>query len=153
MALKISEIPTALSEITNETLVEVSEKSGETYTTKKFDLKKIIDDIAVSPPHGDEAHTEDYIKEGDSRLTNARMPLEHAQTHVDGTDDIQLATSTQKGLMSSAYAAKLDGIEANANNYIHPATHSLDMITETSTLKIMTADERYKLATMGGIPI
>ncbi len=71
----------------------------------------------------------------------------------DGTDDIQLATSTQKGLMSSAYAAKLDGIEANANNYIHPATHSLDMITETPELKVMTADERDRLATMGGIPI
>ena len=112
-----------------------------------------LSDARTPTEHGDEAHTEDYIKEGDSRLTNARMPLEHAQTHVDGTDDIQLATSTQKGLMSSAYAAKLDGIEANANNYIHPATHSLDMITETSTLKIMTADERYKLATMGGIPI
>lgn len=85
-------------------------------------------------------------------ITTAGL-IAHAQTHIDGTDDIQLATSTQKGLMSSAYAAKLDGIEANANNYIHPATHSLDMITETSTLKIMTADERYKLATMGGIPI
>ena len=35
MAIKISEIPTTLSEITNETPVEVSEKVGETYTTKK----------------------------------------------------------------------------------------------------------------------
>ncbi len=111
------------------------------------------EDIAVSPLHGDEAHTEDYIKEGDPRLTNARMPIEHASTHTDGTDNIQLATSEQKGLMSDVYAAKLDGIEENANNYVHPATHSLDMITETDVLKIFTADERDRLATLGGIPI
>ena len=111
------------------------------------------EDIAVSPLHGDEAHTEDYIKEGDPRLTNARMPIEHASTHTDGTDNIQLATSEQKGLMSDVYAAKLDGIEENANNYVHPATHSLDMITETDVLKIFTADERDRLSTLGGIPI
>lgn len=103
--------------------------------------------------HGDEAHTEVYIKEGDPRLTNARMPIEHASTHTDGTDNIQLATSEQKGLMSDVYAAKLDGIEENANNYVHPATHSLDMITETDVLKIFTADERDRLSTLGGIPI
>jgi len=95
MALKISEIPTTLSEITNETLVEVSEKSGTTYTTKKYNLKNIAEEIASLLPHGDEAHSETYIKEGDP----------------------------------------------------------VSMIIETSELKIMTADERYKLATMGGIPI
>ena len=47
MALKISEIPTTLSEITNETLVEVSEKSGTTYTTKKFNLKQLVEDQIV----------------------------------------------------------------------------------------------------------
>ena len=142
MALKISEIPTTLSTITNETLVEVSEKVGASYTTKKYDLKKLttsplhgdeahtedyvkegdprLSDARTPTEHGGEAHTEDYIKEGDDRLADARMPLAHAQTHVDGTDDIQLATSSQKGLMSSAYAAKLDGIEENANNYSLP---------------------------------
>jgi hypothetical protein len=57
--------------------------------------------------HGDEAHTEDYIKEGDSRLTDARSPIAHASTHINGTDDIPLATSTQKGLMSSTEYNKL----------------------------------------------
>ena len=67
-----------------------------------------LSDARTPTEHGGEAHTEDYIKEGDDRLADARMPLAHAQTHVDGTDDIQLATSSQKGLMSSAYAVKLD---------------------------------------------
>jgi len=38
----------------------------------------------------------------------------HASNHTDGTDDIQSATAAQKGLMTAAYGAKLDGIEAGA---------------------------------------
>jgi len=45
MALKISEIGTKLTSIINETLVEVSEKNGSTYITKKFDLKQLVDSI------------------------------------------------------------------------------------------------------------
>lgn len=41
---------------------------------------------------------------------------------------------------------KLDGIEIGANKYVHPNTHSLDEITETSTKKIMTSAERTKLS-------
>jgi hypothetical protein len=42
-------------------------------------------------------------------------PSAHASTHTNGTDDIQSATAGQKGLMTSTYASKLDGIEANAD--------------------------------------
>ena len=38
----------------------------------------------------------------------------HASQHTNGTDDIQSATASQKGLMTAAYASKLDGIEAGA---------------------------------------
>lgn len=41
---------------------------------------------------------------------------------------------------------KLDGIEIGANKYVHPSTHSLDVITETATKKIMTSAERTKLS-------
>lgn len=41
---------------------------------------------------------------------------------------------------------KLSGIATGANNYTHPSTHSLDIITETTTKKIMTSDERTKLS-------
>lgn len=56
--------------------------------------------------------------------------------------DIPLATTEVDGLMTSEDKTKLNGL----SNYTHPATHSLDMITETETLKVMTADERDKLA-------
>jgi hypothetical protein len=39
----------------------------------------------------------------------------HAARHTNGSDDIQSATAAQKGLMSLAYAGKLDGIEAGAD--------------------------------------
>jgi hypothetical protein len=51
----------------------------------------------------------------DSRLSDARTPTAHADTHVDGTDDIRDATASLKGLATAAQIAKLDGIEAGAN--------------------------------------
>lgn len=62
--------------------------------------------------------------------------------------DIPVATTEADGLMSSEDKTKLLGLA----NYTHPATHSLNMITETETLKVMTAEERDKLAaiTSGG---
>jgi hypothetical protein len=54
-----------------------------------------------------------------------------------------------KGLSANDYTdeekAKLAGIEDNANNYVHPENHPASMITETETLKVMTAAERTKL--------
>jgi hypothetical protein len=48
-------------------------------------------------------------------MTNARTPTAHASTHTNGTDDIQNATSAQKGLATAAQITKLDGIEALAD--------------------------------------
>ena len=38
----------------------------------------------------------------------------HAASHTDGTDDIQNATASQKGLATAAQTTKLDGVEAGA---------------------------------------
>ena len=38
----------------------------------------------------------------------------HADSHVDGTDDVQSATAAQKGLATAAQITKLDGIESSA---------------------------------------
>ncbi len=57
----------------------------------------------------------------------------------------QKATALQDGRMSKEDKAKMDGIEAQANKYIHPSTHTLDMVTETTTKKVMTDIERTKL--------
>lgn len=47
--------------------------------------------------------------------TDARAPTAHAGTHTNGTDDIQSATASQKGLATTTQITKLDGIEALAD--------------------------------------
>ncbi len=56
------------------------------------------------------------------------------------------ATTSAHGLMTAADKTKLNGIAEGANKYTHPASHSIDMITETTDKKVMTAAERTKLA-------
>ena len=57
----------------------------------------------------------------------------------DGTgwDDIggveALATASNNGLISKEDFAKLLNIDANANNYVHPTSHSISEITDLST--------------------
>lgn len=46
---------------------------------------------------------------------NLTESTSHASNHTDGTDDIQDATASQKGLATAAQITKLDGIEANAD--------------------------------------
>ena len=57
------------------------------------------------------------VQASDTRLSDARTPTAHASTHVTGgTDKIRDATSAQDGLMTAAYALKLNGIAVNADN-------------------------------------
>jgi hypothetical protein len=62
-----------------------------------------------------------------------------------GSGITPLATSLINGLMSSVDKAKLDHIDANANNYVHPNSHSADIITESATKKFVTPDMYNKL--------
>lgn len=56
-------------------------------------------------------------------------------------------TDTGSGnIITAEERTKLEGIEEGANLYVHPETHSLDMIEETEELVVMTAEERAKLA-------
>jgi len=68
-----------------------------------------------------------FINTGDARLSDTRTPTSHASSHVDGEDDIQDASPSQKGLMTTGYAAKLEGIDSGANNYVLP-------VAETGTI-------------------
>ena len=60
--------------------------------------------------------------------------------------DVSLATPTMDGLLSATDFIKLSGIEANANYYVHPTTHSADIIVDGTTNKVYTATEKTKLA-------
>lgn len=55
-----------------------------------------------------------------------------ATTHTHTVAD--LTETSEKKVMTAAERAKLEGIEANANNYTHPATHAASMITGLATV-------------------
>ena len=48
------------------------------------------------------------------------------------------ATSISNGLMSKEDKIKLDGIEENANNYVHPEHHTPDIITQDANNRFVT---------------
>ena len=48
-------------------------------------------------------------------VTGSNPPQNHASRHTDGTDDIQDATSAQKGLATATQITKLDSVDANAD--------------------------------------
>lgn len=62
---------------------------------------------------------------------------------------------TGKGLSSEDYTTlektKLAGIADNANNYVHPSTHSADIIVDGTTNKAFTATEKTKLANLSTV--
>ena len=62
-----------------------------------------------------------------------------------GSGTIPIATTSANGLMSAADKAKLNNIEANANRYIHPLTHSADMIMESETKRFITSEMYTKI--------
>ena len=62
--------------------------------------------------------------------------------------DKTVATTSVNGLMSKEDKTKLDGIAANANNYVHPDSHPATMITEDTDHKFMiTEDTDHKFVT------
>ncbi len=56
------------------------------------------------------------------------------------------ATPSVDGFMSAADKGKLDGIQAGANNYTHPATHPASIIAQDANNRFMTDAERTKLS-------
>jgi hypothetical protein len=76
----------------------------------------------------DRCFVDDGVPDWESRPLNTQLHADltdvssnqhhtenHATRHIDGSDDIQDATSSQKGLATAAQITKLDGIEALAD--------------------------------------
>lgn len=61
------------------------------------------------------------------------------------------ATTSSAGLMSSSDKSKLDSIAANANNYIHPASHPASMITGLAA--VATSGSYNDLSDSPAIPV
>lgn len=61
------------------------------------------------------------------------------------------ATASAAGLMSSTDKSKLDSIAANANNYVHPASHPANMITGLAA--VATSGSYNDLSDSPAIPV
>lgn len=66
--------------------------------------------------------------------------------HASGSDNQDLSglqpRETGKGLYPNTDAAKLAGIEAGANNYVHPANHPASVITQDSNNRFVSDTEK-----------
>ena len=96
-----------------------------------------------------------------SSITKAdsHPPADHASEHTDGTDDIQNATGSQKGLATAAQITKLNGIETAADatpdattsvkGKIEIATQG-EVDTGTDTTRAVTPDTLSNYSGLGG---
>lgn len=115
--------------------------------TDLWSASKISSELATKEPNIDKntAFNKDFgavagtvCQGNDSRLSDARAPTVHTiGSHSD---------TTVTGAELDADHTKLTGIDVGANNYSHPSSHDIDIITESATGKVMTATERSKLA-------
>lgn len=90
----------------------------------------------------------------DARFTDARTPTAHAASHVTGgTDKIRDASASQDGLMTTAYASKLDGIEAGADvtdaTNVNAAGAVMESDYDANTILAATSDNTPVALTVG----
>ena len=84
--------------------------------------------------------------------THAATMITEDETHRFVTDaekstwnakaSTAVASTTANGLMSSADKSKLNGVAANANNYVHPTNHDASMITQSASYRFVTDTEK-----------
>lgn len=71
----------------------------------------------------------------------------NAKAYADETfspkaHDHAAATSTSSGFMSNTDKSKLDGVEANANRYVHPTNHPPSIITQDANNRFVSDAEK-----------
>ena len=86
------------------------------------------DHVKTYPPQGGlpEAHAETHEAGGDDEVTG--LPAApHAASHISGGDQIQVATTVQKGLMSANYAGRIEAQGLATPNTIHVDGNRVDV--------------------------
>lgn len=104
--------------------------------------KSLVSDTEISKIHA--LHADDQDLSGlvpTSRTINSKA----LSGNITLTQD-DVGNGTTNKVFTATEQSKLSGIEASANNYTHPATHSADIITDGTTNKAYTATEQSKLA-------
>ena len=81
------------------------------------------------PEDGDAGLTEVVLGD-DTRLTDSRSPTNHASDHTDGTDDIQDATTGQKGLATIVQIQQLEDLVNNNSLYVASGDNVSDLAND-----------------------
>ena len=101
----------------------------ETLATREY-VTQQIEDI--------NSNNDIFLKNVSINTTEEKVELVTTRNSADGdaqeTFEIPVVTDTTPGIVSSELKTKLDGIEDNANNYIHPDTHPVSMIEGLATV-------------------
>lgn len=77
--------------------------------------------------------TNDTQVKTQNNTSNLKNDITEINRLIGTKADNTLVTQTKHGIMSKEDKAKLDGIASQANNYVHPVTHSASMITGLPT--------------------
>lgn len=121
----------------------LGETSSSAYRGDRGKIAYEHSQIVLGNPHNTKAT--DIVNTPSGNLTSITV-----QNVINELDSLKVDKITGKGLTSNDYTTeeknKLQGISINANNYVHPATHSADIIVDGTTNKAYTATEKTKLS-------
>lgn len=147
-----------------DTVTHITESEREKWNTVKNKVDKVAGkQLSTNDYTTDEKNKLDGIEE---RANNYTHPTGAGNKHIpsggvagqflkwsasgtavwstDNNTTYGKATQTADGLMSKADKTKLDGMETNANNYVHPSTHPASIITQDSTHRFASDTEKSK---------
>ena len=104
-------------------------------TNSRDGLMPYIDKIKLD---GIEPYANNYIHPDNS---NTRHVTDEQIARWDAKGTSAIATQNANGLMTKEDKVKLDDIEPNANNYVHPMTHPASMIIEDDNHKFVSTEQ------------
>ena len=91
-----------------------------------------------------------------AQVTAIGLKLDATHAGTGGAAHANVVAAGAAGFMTGADKTKLDGIEASANNYTHPANHAPSIITQDSSNRFVTDAEKTtwsgKQAALGFTP-
>ena len=117
--------------------------------TGKKNIKTYVDEKVAALIGGATPETLDTLSEIATWITEHKEVSDALNqaitTKADKNHRHNNATASADGFMSKADKTKLDGIEAGANKYTHPATHPATMITQDDTHQFITKAQKDQL--------
>ena len=125
----------------------LSGKAAVEHTHEQVDIAGLSNALAGKASTEHTHEQEDIVGLTDALAGKAAAEHTHTQSDVIGLETAlagKVNAESGKGLSTNDYTTsekdKLAGIEAGANNYVHPSTHPASMIAQVRSIRAGTAD-------------